>query len=557
MFWLLLVADRWVRRPSRRPPSDRYRLLRISEGEVRAIQIPRTKEEKRNTIIKTVMVAGAIVLVLSVLSPILHFLSRSRPSTGGNYPTGPVVVPVTPKISPNECDSPEHGFTCNSDISHSWGQYSPYFSLSSVSEISPDVPAGCVVTFAQVLSRHGARDPTAGKSLAYKLLIDEIHRSVASYGPGYKFLKKYVYNLGSDQLTPFGEQQMINSGTKFYTRYRELARLAPGDEPLFIRSDGQQRVVDSAENFMQGYHSALLSDKEKGEIPSYPYPILTIPNTRNSNNTLNHGLCDAFESPENYYSQLGSAAQKIYAATFTPPILTRLSKNLPGYNFTTSDVISLMDLCPFTTVAPPYQPPQTSPSREPLSPFCSLFTPEEWRSYDYYQTLGKWYGYGPGNPLGPTQGVGYVNELIARMTGKPVNDHTSTNSTLDSDPTTFPLDKVLYADFGHDNDMVSVLGALGIYDLGLFVSNSTRMEESQTGGFSARWTVPFAARIYFEKMKCASTEGELVRILVNDRVVDLGGGCNSDALGRCSLDKWVESLEFARRGGEWDVCFKK
>ena len=73
-----------------------------------------------------------------------------------------------------------------------------------------------------------------------------------------------------------------------------------------------------------------------------------------------------------------------------------------------------------------------------ISPFCDLFSEEEWHEYSYYETLDKWYGYSFGNPLGPTQGVGFVNELIARMTDSIVHDHTSTNYTLDHDPETFP-----------------------------------------------------------------------------------------------------------------------
>jgi hypothetical protein len=66
------------------------------------------------------------------------------------------------------------------------------------------------------------------------------------------------------------------------------------------------------------------------------------------------------------------------------------------------------------------------------------------------QTLNKYYGYSHGNPLGPTQGVGFTNELIARLTSQPVNDHTTTNTTLDTSNTTFPLNRKLYADFSHD-----------------------------------------------------------------------------------------------------------
>jgi len=220
----------------------------------------------------------------------------------------------------------------------------------------------------------------------------------------------------------------------------------------------------------------------------------------------------------------------------------------------------MMDLCPFNTVA--------SPTGE-ISPFCSLFTESEWHSYNYYQTLGKYYGYSYGNPLGPTQGVGFVNELISRLTDTPVVDHTSTNSTLDDSQSTFPIGDGtrLYADFSHDNDLTGIFSALGLYNSsvlgGLGLSNTTVEEVGVTEGYSAAWTVPFAGRMVVEKMVCGGStwgfeddgeEDELVRILINDRVVK-PTGCESDELGRCKLSEFLEGLGFARSGGDWGECF--
>ncbi|EAQ87261.1 hypothetical protein CHGG_03880 [Chaetomium globosum CBS 148.51] len=433
-------------------------------------------------------------------------------------------------------------YQCGTSISHSWGQYSPYFSVPS--EIDASIPDDCALTFAQVLSRHGARDPTHGKTLLYIILINKIQQAVASgsssYGPGFEFLRDYNYQLGSDQLTRMGQQQMVNSGLKFYDRYRSLAR----DSIPFVRAGGQDRVIHSAENFTQGFHAALLADRDSTARPRLPYDMVVIPETPTTNNTLHHGLCDAFERGP--YSTIGASAQATYLATFAEPITIRLNANLPGANLTADEVISLMDLCPFETVA--------SPGGATPAPFCRLFTPAEWRHYDYFQSLGKWYGYGPGNPLGPTQGVGFVNELLARLTRRPVRDGTSTNRTLDGDAETFPLDRALYADFSHDNDMMGVLGALGVYDGVEMLDNSTRQEPAESGGYAAGWAVPFGARVYVEKMRCGVEGEEKVRVLVNDRVMALRG-CGADERGMCDLGRFVESMAFARGDGRWDLCF--
>ena len=399
------------------------------------------------------------------------------------------------------------------------------------------MPDQCQITFAQVLARHGARDPTFSKSKLYNETVQKVHDHATSYSKAYAFIEDFEYDLGADELSAFGENQMINAGTQFYHRYQDLARhITP-----FIRAAGKDRVVQSAQNWTQGFHNALLKDFPSTD-DNYPYSIVVISEEAGQNNTLNHGLCTAFEDVH-----LGNGPQRQWVDIFTPSITARLNQNMPGANLTTLDTISLMDLCPFLTVA--------SPTGQ-LSPFCSLFTEEEWSSYNYFQSLGKYYGYGWGNPLGATQGVGFTNELIARLTGSPVSDHTNTNHSLDDSADTFPVGgkTVLYADFTHDNDLTGIFSAMGLYNETEPLLNQTLQDIKETKGYSAAWTVPFASRAYFEKMNCAGETEEYVRILVNNRVLPLKT-CGGDALGRCYLGAFVDSLSFARTGGNWDQCF--
>jgi len=472
-----------------------------------------------------------IALSLIFYIPSLHssLSLEARALTSKSYPSP---LPLCSEVG---CDTVEYGYQCEVDISHSWGQYSPYFSVPS--EVSDDIPPQCTVDFVQILSRHGARDPTASKTTSYNNTISKIHKNVKSYPSDYAFIRDYQYTLGADQLTLFGQQEMIHSGIKFFDRYSDLA----AKNTPFVRSSSEARVVESAQNWTQGFHATKLDSSIAD--PSYPYPLVVISEAAGSNNTLNHDLCNVFENGPD--SNIASSAQAKWTAVFLPPIQARLNAALPGANLTTTDTINLLDQCPFNTVASP---------NGTVSPFCALFTPTEWAQYGYYETLNKYYGYGSGNPLGPTQGVGFTNELIARLTSRPVNDSTSTNHTLDNNPATFPLDRRIYADFSHDNDMTGIFFAMGLYDVPL-LSNTSITSTEQTGGYSAANTVPFAARAYFEKMRCADRpKEELVRVVVNDRVIPLRD-CGVDALGRCEVGAWVESLAFARGGGLWGSCF--
>ncbi|OKL56497.1 3-phytase B [Talaromyces atroroseus] len=435
------------------------------------------------------------------------------------------------------------GTAIHPQISHYWGQYSPFFSLEEQSEISPATPPECTVTFVQALSRHGARYPTAGKSEVYVELVDRIQQTATEYKGGvYAALETYHYQLGDDELTVFGEQQMTDSGMAFYRRYKQLARY----HVPFIRASGSSRVIASGELFTEGFNEAKRIDRGSNSSQQASKVNLVIPEGSQWNNTLDSGSCESLSDG----SPVREAEQE-FLNVFAPSILERLVSNMPGVNLTLEDVPLLMDLCPFEVVA------QKDTSKGQLSPLCDLFTPSEWKSYDYLNTLRKYYAYGAGNPLASTRGVGYVNEIIARMTKTlPVNDHTSVNHTLDSDPTTFPLDTTLYADFSHDNAMVSIFDAFGLYNSTAKLSTTHVQSAAETRGFSSSWVVPFASRAYFELMQCSpdddnEEEEQLVRVLINDRVVPLHG-CHVDALGRCKLNDWIEGLDFARNGGRWD-----
>ena len=55
--------------------------------------------------------------------------------------------------------------------------------------------------------------------------------------------------------------------------------------------------------------------------------------------------------------------------------------------------------------------------------------------------LNFWYSSGPGNPVGAAQGIGYVQELLGRLTNATPATGSSLNSTLDDSTTTFPVDQ--------------------------------------------------------------------------------------------------------------------
>lgn len=473
-----------------------------------------------------------------------------------------------------------NGYNCHPSVSHSWGQYSPYFAVPNRvdgNQINQTSLEDCKITMVNVLARHGARDPTFGKSVLYQALIEKLQDIITTHGiklrGKYIFLNDYEYTLGSDQLTAFGKEELFNLGWKIFNQYGSKNHTM---EP-FLRTTSQERVEMSARYWAAGYEAAsrckdvALEDlamndcRPDGKDHTDPEfaPHVIIDEDNPSNNTLSHGLCTAFEFGN--ASSVGSEAAAPFLLSFTEPIARRMNKEMQldttDFELGALEVLYLMDLCPFETVATFNASHAASYILPQHSKFCHLFTEVEWEQYGYYQSLTKFYGYGPGNSLGPTQGVGYVNELIARLTQTPVKDHTNTNSTLDGNNATFPLDRVLYADFSHDNDMLSIFSALRLFDTTAYLDKYKVMTPEETGGFSAAWAVPFSARLVVEKMQCPDSwngqeKEQVVRVVMNDRVVPLWW-CGGDQLGMCTVSKFVEGLKWARKGGDWERCWEK
>jgi hypothetical protein len=114
------------------------------------------------------------------------------------------------------------------------------------------------------------------------------------------------------------------------------------------------------------------------------------------------------------------------------------------------------------------------------------------------------------------QGVGYVNELLARLTNSPVVDHTSTNTTLNADPATFPLNRTIYADFTHDSVLTAVLTAIGLFPTHKLKTTHPKAHRV----WRASEIMTFSTRMVVEKLTCErsvrgrDTSDSYIRILV-------------------------------------------
>lgn len=134
-----------------------------------------------------------------------------------------------------------------------------------------------------------------------------------------------------------------------------------------------------------------------------------------------------------------------------------------------------------------------------------------------------------------------------------MQDNTQTNHTLDDSLVTFPLNRTVYVDFSHDNQMIAIFAAMGLYRQ-LAPLDPSQPDPSRTWRVSSM--VPFSGRMVVERLECAE-EGKMVRILIQDEVQPLDF-CGSGSDGMCSLGAFVESQAYARHDGkgDWEKCFE-
>ncbi|KAF9645613.1 phosphoglycerate mutase-like protein [Thelephora ganbajun] len=449
--------------------------------------------------------------------------------------------------------SSELGPTAKGSISVSWASYSPYHPAG---KFEGSTREGCVVSQVSILQRHGARYPTTGVAKAIIKALKKLQAAASYDDPKLHFLKNYTYDLGVNDLLKYGADQSYALGEETFKRYRTLVS-GSGNVP-FVRASGSKRVVLSARNWTLGFSAA-------SEETYHSKVNLVIPETPGSNNTLGNKMCPAAASSRGETEAfIDVAAQHITA---------RLNSAAPGANLKPRDVYAIMHLCPFDTVA-----------KERLSPFCPIFSKEDFEIYEYAGDLEKFYNTGHalyllyGGPLGAVQGVGYVNELIGRLTNSPAHHGLQTNKTLLSSPKTFPLNRTMYVDFSHDNLIVAVFAAMGLFNQTNGPLDTTRIVKDRT--WIASKMVPFSGHMTVERLSCSDhppflatsrsrpmrwwkwvgvdeTEDyhennqEYVRIFVNDVRQPLVF-CGAGEDGMCKLEDFVKSQEYARNDGFGD-----
>ena len=242
----------------------------------------------------------------------------------------------------------------------------------------------------------------------------------------------------------------------------------------------------------------------------------------------------------------------------------------PGYTtFSATDVFTLQLLCIYEYYA------------LDNSDACSLFTVEEWQGFEYILDILGYYGYSFGQPAGRALGLGYLQELLARLNNEYITESSSSvNSTLDSSATTFPLNETFYLDMTYGSTIVSFLTTISLD----YFRESLATTSITTRNFKLGKIAPFSGHLITEKIGCtepnptatnsnstiytkgqngysaAEATNKFIRIRLNNGILPLstirGGLCSDRTDGLCSLSDFTQSQSNATSEANYEfICF--
>lgn len=483
-------------------------------------------------------------------------------------------------------------------ISGYWGQISTYqdnaedfFGVDDVG-----LPSGCQIEQVQTLQRHANRFPTAyfddgdnDVNFAQKVENWTAAHSKTFTGP-LAFLNSYQYQMGSSYLTGLGASTEFMSGVQFWNRYGRTLYNASVSQVTYnatalngtarpkpvLRTTSQSRIENSQINWALGFFGTSFQTTPDPTLANFTdgdlFDVVVIPEGGTENNTLaSYDSC--FNDDEDNIGDLGDLDLYGYIAIYLKNATARLQTYVPsGFTLTMNDTYAMQSICAYEN------------GYIGMSDFCGLFTADEWAGFENTLDIEYYYDYAWGNPTGRAQGIGYVQEMLARLQHEYItSSNSSVNSSLTNNPADFPLGRPFYADFSHDDIIVSVLTALSL-DYFREAPSLTQFPPDPERHFILSKMTPFGARLVTEVIGCSSPNpvavhehrtqyypsqygysaanatNKFVRMRLNNGILPLetirGGACAGRTDGLCAMKSFVASQNGSYALSNYDyACF--
>ncbi|CAK7213269.1 hypothetical protein SBRCBS47491_001745 [Sporothrix bragantina] len=433
-------------------------------------------------------------------------------------------------------------------IFHHMGYLSPYQPAPGFGVQEYALPPGAEIVQLQMLSRHGSRYPTSGANV--RALGEKLAKAKGKFktSDALEFLQDWEYNLGYEILVPKGRQELFDSGVLHSYMYGNLYN---PNSKIIVRTTTQDRMLKSAENFMAGFFGLEWTNNATIELVI-------------EQDGFNNSLAGYLNCPNSHKDTTGNDANTIWVENYLRNATARFQSMISGdLDWTIQDTYAAQNMCPYETAAYGF------------SRFCDLFTYNEWVGFGYSTDLAFGGDSGFQSSTGRAVGIGYQQEVVARLRNHTLGySGSQINTTLDNNTDTFPLNQSLYFDFSHDSNIVSVLTAFGFTQFAQFLPPSTYPGPHN---FTLTHVVPFGARLDIEIIRAPkpvradragyvdsdgddAKETKYIHFILNQRTIPMGLSfpeCDASRVdGWCELETFLQVQEAMPGRAKYDeACF--
>lgn len=366
--------------------------------------------------------------------------------------------------------------------------------------ISTDIPSQCTLEQVQLFSRHGERYPSLDLGHSLEALYQKFKAYNGTYKGDLSFLNEYTYFTNNQALyeketTPVNSQGLFSGttdalrhGASFRAKYGALYK---PNSTLPVFSSNSYRCFLTGEYFTRGFFGEDYSDQ------THQFVVVSESGLMGGNSLTPNSGCSTFDFDVN------DDLVNTYNTSYLTGIANRFNSANPGLNVSADEVSDLFSWCAFEL------------NVRGSSPFCDIFTNEEYVRASYAIDLDNYYNVGPGNNISATVG----SPMLAASL-KLLKDTESENQ--------------VWLSFTHDDDLEIFHSALGL----LSPKEHLPLDYIPVPNpYVHSSIVPQGARIYVEKYSCSGES--YVRFIVNDAVVPFEK-CSSGPGFSCKLSDYEE-----------------
>lgn len=248
-------------------------------------------------------------------------------------------------------------------------------------------------------------------NLGHLALIKRIKEANILLNGSFSFLNNWTYFTDNpavdfDQLTttgPYaGTLEAFSTGVRIRTRY---GHLLPSNARTRLWASDSKRVIETAKYFASGLFGLDWQSSEAATLQVIPETFERRGNTLTPGDTCLNYLEDTLKGHDNGVNML-ALFQEVYAPAITKRLLVE-EQNAALEAFTPPEIFSMQEMCGFETIV------------RGSSPWCDVFTHEEWESFAYARDLIHYYRAGPGTPYAGAMGWLWMNATASLLQSGP------------------------------------------------------------------------------------------------------------------------------------------